>query len=463
MGEETLAIKKLNRSRLKQSLTQIYWNRSGKVCDVVGTVIEAHIPGIQLGTTVEIAVGGEGLMAEVVGFRKDRVLLLPFNSMQGIAPGTAVTRRKVLNKVPVGDHLLGHVVDPFMNLLTHSENSEHENILHVPLERAAPNPIDRCRIEKPLSLGVRALDGLLTFGAGQRLGIMAGSGVGKSVMMGMIARGSSAEINVIGLIGERGREVREFIEKDLGEEGLKKSILVVVTSDQSPLMKVRGAKVVTAIAEHFASQGKDVLLMMDSLTRVAMAQREIGLAIGEPPTTKGYTPSVFSLLPKLLERSGPQKTGWGAISGLYTVLVDGDDFNDPIADATRSILDGHINLTRRLAAKGHYPAIDVSTSVSRVMFDIVGPEHFEIANKIKLLIGTYEENYDLVQIGAYQPGTNPTLDVALHLMPKIEAFLQQPMDELGNIDSSIAQLNSILSELNTQPDTNNQVEQGQAV
>jgi len=256
----------------------------------------------------------------------------------------------------------------------------------------------------------------------------------------MIARGTDADINVIGLLGERGREVRDFLEKDLGPEGLKRSVVVVVTGDQSPLMKIRGAKVVTAIAEHFSAQGKNVLLMMDSLTRVAMAQREIGLAIGEPPTTKGYTPSVFSLLPKILERSGPQTKNQGFITGLYTVLVDGDDFNDPIADAARSILDGHIHLTRKLAAKGQYPAIDISTSISRVMVDVVPDQHQRLANFIKGLIATYEENFDFVQIGAYQAGTNPRLDEALRLMPQIEQFLKQNVNEVCTFSSAISKL-----------------------
>jgi flagellum-specific ATP synthase len=291
----------------------------------------------------------------------------------------------------------------------------------------------RSRIEKPLSLGIRAIDGLLTFGEGQRIGIMAGSGVGKSVLLGMIARGSAADINVIGLIGERGREVREFLERDLGPEGLARSVVVCVTGDQSPLMRIRAAKVVTSIAEYFSSRGKNVLMMMDSLTRVAMAQREIGLAVGEPPTTKGYPPSTFSLLPRLLERCGPQGPSEGCISGIYTVLVDGDDFNDPIPDAARSILDGHIQLSRSLAARGHFPAIDVGGSVSRVMHDIIDEDHWGLSQTFKTLMGTYQENFDYVQIGSYQSGTNPTLDVALQLMPQIEGFLKQGINELSTI------------------------------
>jgi flagellum-specific ATP synthase len=296
-----------------------------------------------------------------------------------------------------------------------------------------------------MSLGIRSMDALLTFGEGQRIGIMAGSGVGKSVLMGMIAKNSEADVNVIALIGERGREVREFLERDLGPEGLKRSVVVVVTSDQSPLMRIRGAKLATTIAEYFSSQQKNVMLMVDSLTRVAMAQREIGNSVGEPPTTKGYTPSVFSLLPKLLERAGPQRKGYGAISGLYTVLVDGDDFNDPVADAARSILDGHINLTRQLAAKGHFPAIDVTTSASRVMSDIVPQSHWQQANYFRELIGTYASNQDLIQIGAYQPGTNPKLDEAIRLMPLLEGFLKQGIHESTNLDDAFTGLRRVLT------------------
>ncbi len=316
---------------------------------------------------------------------------------------------------------------------------------YMRLDQEPPNPILRQRITRPLSLGVRSLDGLLTFGEGQRLGIMAGSGVGKSVLMGMIARGTTAQVNVIALIGERGREVREFIEKDLGPEGLKRSVVVVVTSDASPLLKIRAAKAATSIAEYFSGQGKSVLLMMDSVTRVAMAQREIGLAIGEPPTAKGYTPSVFSLLPKLLERSGPQPAGHGSISGIYTVLVDGDDFNDPIADTVRSILDGHVNLSRKIAAKGHFPAVDVSTSVSRVMVDIASPEHLKLASQLRALLSVYEENLDLIQIGAYQPGINHLLDRAVILMPAIEIFLKQGQTEASSFQTTLKNLEMLLN------------------
>jgi flagellum-specific ATP synthase len=339
-------------------------------------------------------------------------------------------------------------VDPLIRPLIGDELGVPERAPLAPLEREAPNPMQRARVTNRLSLGIRAMDGLLTFGEGQRVGIMAGSGVGKSVLMGMIARGSAADVNVIGLIGERGREVREFIERDLGPEGLARSVVVCSTSDQSPLMRIRAAKATTAIAESFSMAGKRVLLMMDSLTRVAMAQREIGLAVKEPPTTKGYPPSVFSLLPRLLERCGPQAHGRGSISGLYTVLVDGDDFNEPIADAARSILDGHINLSRALAAKGHFPAIEVNTSISRVMHDIVDGEHWELAKTMRELIGTYNENYDLVQVGGYQPGTNPTLDVALTLMPSINSYLRQAINDRSSIDAAVDGIRAVFRSKN---------------
>ncbi len=440
-----IRLKQFDRSDLRQSFGFINWNPSGKVTDVVGTVVEAHLPTSRLGTIVTISVKGQDdVLAEVVGFRDDKALLLPYGNLSGISPGCAVSGRRTEDRITVGDHLLGRVVDPMMNLMI-GDVPEPIRPVVVPVERDAPNPLLRGRVERKLSLGIRAMDSLLTFGEGQRVGIMAGSGVGKSVLMGMIARGSSADVNVIGLIGERGREVREFIERDLGPEGLKRSVVVVSTSDQSPLMRIRAAKAVTAVAEAFSAQGKRVLLMMDSLTRVAMAQREIGLAIGEPPTTKGYPPSVFSLLPRLLERCGPQVAGKGSISGLYTVLVDGDDFNDPIPDAVRAILDGHVNLSRSLAAKSHFPAIEVSTSISRVMHDVVDPEHWQLASTLRMLMGVYQENYDYIQIGSYQHGTNPTLDAAIKLMPAIETFLKQGINEKSTMEKAMEGMKKIFA------------------
>jgi len=419
------------------------WCFQGKITRIRGTVVEATLPGAKLGTIVHITVNSrvEPIIAEVVGFiEDDRALLLPYSQLEGCAPGCIVTVVRDFTEIPCGDFLLGKVIDPFISSLGDEMLLIPSDADTISVENAAPNPMKRQRVLEPLSLGVRAIDGLLTFGKGQRIGIMAGSGVGKSVLLGMMARNSEADINVIGLIGERGREVREFIEKDLGHEGLKKSIIVTVTSDQSPLMKIRGAKVATSIAEYFSRLGKNVLLMVDSITRVAMAQREIGGAIGEPPTTKGYTPSVFSLLPKLLERSGPQKANHGAISGIYTVLVDGDDFNDPIADTVRSILDGHINLSRDLATRGHFPAIEVSTSSSRLMNDIVSKDHLPMANQLKNLIATYQQHFDLIQIGAYRQGTNPTLDTAVTLMPLIQDFLTQNINDGSTLVDAVQKL-----------------------
>jgi flagellum-specific ATP synthase len=438
-------IRAFDRESLRGAMTSIDWDPQGRVCDIVGTVIEAILPNTPIGSIVSIGapVPGGQILAEVAGFKNDRALLIPYSSVQGVSPGSPVKSMKILNQVHVGDHLLGRIIDPMMQPLYGPKldvsTTSPDTAL---LEREAPNPMTRQRVSQPFSLGIRCIDGLLTFGEGQRIGIMAGSGVGKSVMLGMIAKASDADVNVIGLIGERGREVREFIERDLGPEGLARSVVVVVTGDQSPLLRIRAARVVTAIAEHFSSKDKKVLVMMDSLTRVAMAQREIGLAVGEPPTTKGYPPSVFSLLPKLLERCGPQAKG--SISGLFTVLVDGDDFNEPVADAARSILDGHVVLSRTLAARHHFPAIDITNSTSRVMHDIVDRDHQDAAAFIKMLMGVYQENFDYVQIGSYQAGTNPTLDTAIRLMPSIEKFLKQDRSELCSYEKSLEQLAAIV-------------------
>lgn len=432
-------MRRFEMGELKGAFQSIRWAFRGRVTHVVGTIIEAIMPGIQLGSIAEVTVPGrhDRILAEVVGFKDERVVMLPYNDVHGVAPGCVVTELTNFNRVSGGDFLLGRVIDPFMNFLNGPAPVIPAHVHHLNIDAPAPNPLDRQRISKPLSMGVRAIDSLLTIGQGQRVGIMAGSGVGKSVLLGMMARNSSADVNVIALIGERGREVREFIEKDLGEEGMRRSVIIAVTSDQSPLMRVRGAKVATAIAEHFSAQGKNVVLMLDSLTRVAMAQREIGNAIGEPPTTKGYTPSVFSLLPRLLERTGPMPSGKGSISGLYTVLVDGDDFNEPIADAARSILDGHIVLSRNLAAKGHFPAIDVGASASRVMYDIVSKEQWQMSLMFKELMTIYRESIDLVQVGAYKEGTNAKLDTAMRLMPGLEGFLRQGMDERSSHDEAV--------------------------
>lgn len=437
-------LKHFDRRTLRAAFGQVNWNPSGKVTDVVGILVEAHIPGARLGTVVNILVKGQtDVLAEVVGFKDDKVLLLPYSNLDGISPGSAVTGKRTVDRLPVGDFLLGKVIDPLMNPLIGSLTIPERAPMAL-LDRDAPNPMSRERIKNTLCLGVRAIDALLTFGEGQRVGVMASAGVGKSVLMGMIARGSSADVNVIGLIGERGREVKEFLERDLGPEGLARSVVVCVTGDQSPLMRVRGAKAVVAIAEAFSAQGKSVLVMMDSLTRVAMAQREIGLARGEPPTTRGYTPSVFSLLPRLLERCGPQPIGHGSISGLFTVLAEGAEVrDDPIAEAARSILDGHIILSRDLANKGHFPAIDVPESVSRVMSDIVSKEHGDMAMMIRAMLGAYKEARDLLEIGAYQQGSNPTIDAAIALMPYIDSFLKQGISERSTFAMAVEGMQGI--------------------
>ncbi len=444
--EALRSLRRIEKRDLSQAFQSIPWTIKGRVTDAVGTLIEASLPGTHLGNIVSITAPDrrEPILAEVVGFRSEKVLLLPYSHLTGVSPGSTVESVRSFTQVAIGNHLLGQVIDPFMNRLDGQSLPVPDVTQLMEIDRDAPNPIERVRIEQPMSLGVRAMDGLLTFGKGQRIGIMAGSGVGKSVLMGMIAKHSEADVNVIALIGERGREVREFIERDLGKEGLRRSVVVVVTGDQSPLMRIRAAKLAMTIAEFFSSQRKNVMLMVDSLTRVAMAQREIGNTVGEPPSTKGYTPSVFSLLPKLLERAGPQKEGYGAISGLFTVLVDGDDFNDPIADATRSILDGHINLTRELATKGHFPAIDITTSASRVMSDIVPQAHWQQANYFRELLGVYNASQDMIQIGAYQPGTNPKLDEAIRVMPLLEGFLKQGIHETTTFDDAITGLRKVL-------------------
>lgn len=443
---ESPAIRKLNNPSLKASFSSIPWASKGRVTDIVGTLIEATLTGCSIGSIVSIKAPDrrESILAEVVGFRKEKVLLLPYSHLQGVSPGSSIELEKSFADIPIGDHLLGRIIDPFLQTLDTNESLLRNELPTFNIDRDAPNAMERERVHKPLGLGIRAMDAMLSFGEGQRVGLMAGSGVGKSVLMGMISKKSQADVNVIALIGERGREVREFIERDLGEEGLRRSVVIVVTGEQSPLMRIRGAKLATTVAEYFSHKGKSVMLMMDSLTRVAMAQREIGNAVGEPPTTKGYTPSVFSLLPKLLERAGPQKKGHGAISGLYTVLVDGDDFNDPVADAVRSILDGHVVLTRQLAIKGHFPAIDISQSASRVMSDIVSPQHWQQTNYFRELLGTYNSALDMIQIGAYQPGTNPKLDEAIRLMPIMEAFLKQGVQESPTFDEATVGLRRVL-------------------
>ncbi|RME41172.1 MAG: FliI/YscN family ATPase [Deltaproteobacteria bacterium] len=400
----------------------------GKVVQIVGLVVEGFCPTAAVGTLCQLKpLNGEPpVLAEVVGFKGERALLMPLGELRGLGPGSLIRVLRDRASMAVGDALLGRVIDALGNPIDNLPYPDCDR--EMPIYALPAGPLERENICQPLELGVRAIDGLLTCGIGQRMGIMAGSGVGKSVLLGMMAQNTRADVNVIALIGERGREVREFIERDLGPDGLARSVVVVATSDQSPLLRMRGAFVATTIAEYFANQGKNVLLMMDSATRFAMGMREVGLAIGEPPTTKGYTPSVFATLPKLLERAGNFK-GKGSITGLYTVLVEGDDMNDPVADAVRSILDGHIVLSRDLAARNHYPAIDILTSASRVMRDIVSPEHRQAAGWLRENLATYREAEDLINIGAYVAGSNPKIDRAIARIDEITAFLRQNMED----------------------------------
>ncbi|WP_294343056.1 flagellar protein export ATPase FliI [uncultured Clostridium sp.] len=402
----------------------------GTVSRVIGLTVEAEGIKAAVGEVCIIYnIKKDIIKCEVVGFKEDTVILMPLGELIGIAPGCKVEPLGHPLSVNCGEHLLGKILDGLGNPLD-GENGE-KGVMY-PLEAMPPDPLRRKRITTILPTGVRAIDGLLTMGEGQRVGIFAGSGVGKSTTLGMIAREAKGDINVIALIGERGREVRDFIERDLGEEGMKRSIVVCATSDQSALVRLKGAFTATAIAEYFRDQGKKVILMMDSVTRFAMAQREIGLAIGEPPATKGYTPSVFSMLPKLMERAGTSDKG--SITAFYTVLVDGDDFNEPIADAVRGILDGHIVLSRALAAKNHYPAIEVLKSVSRLMSEIADKEHKSNASRLRDLLATYENSEDLINIGAYVKGSNPNIDKAIECHDSILKFLKQGIDESNSFE-----------------------------
>lgn len=403
----------------------------GTVTDMTGLIIEGTGPLVPVGSQVAIRSGKNVIPAQVVGFRSDRILMMPFSEVEGIAPGSMITASEGTNQVSVCAGLQGRVIDALGNAL----DGQPLPVMNesVPLFRDPPNPVTRARIHNCLDLGVRAMNGLLTVGEGQRVGIMAGSGVGKSTLLGMVAKHSHSDVNVIALVGERGREVREFIERDLGPEGLARSIVVVATGNQSALLRIRAAFVATAIAEYFRDQGKKVMLMVDSITRLAMAQREVGLAVGEPPSTRGYTPSVFSILPRLLERAGTCE-GEGSITGLYTVLVEGDDMNEPVADTVRGILDGHVVLSRRLASRGHYPAIDVLQSISRVMSDIVDPEVLRMASELREILASYQEVEDLITIGAYKPGQNPRVDRAVQKHEHVLNFLKQSADKPYSIE-----------------------------
>ncbi|MCT4536425.1 FliI/YscN family ATPase [Halodesulfovibrio sp.] len=417
----------------------------GKVNKVVGLIVEGCGIKAPLGAVCQLIPeeGAEQIPAEVVGFRDGNILFMPYGDMRGIKPGSLIRNSSLPPTFPVGNDMLGKAFDAFGNELG-SESPMHTAEGYRPLYAMPPNPLSRSRITEPLDVGVRSINSLITLGKGQRVGIMAGSGVGKSTLMGMMARYTEADINVIALIGERGREVLEFIEKDLGPEGMKRSVLLVATSDQSPLIRMRAAYAATAVAEFYRDQGKNVLLMMDSVTRFAMAAREVGLATGEPPTTKGYTPTVFTQLPQLLERAG--NSDKGSITGIYTVLVDGDDFNEPIADAVRSILDGHIVLTRDLADNGHYPAIDVLRSVSRLRGDICSREIIEEGQSVTKLLAAYKKVEDMVNIGAYSHGSNPVVDKAISMVPQVNEFLQQRVQDPCTIEESYSQLHSLVQQ-----------------
>jgi len=417
--------------------------RTGIVSQVVGLTVEGHGPGVPVGEVCLLYPGaGAPVEAEVVGFRQDRTLLMALGELRGVGPGSEIEAVGEPFRVPVGPGLRGRVLDGLGRPLDGKGPLPSEG--YYPVLSPPPAPLERRRITEPLWVGVRVIDGVLTCGKGQRVGIFAGSGVGKSTLMGMLARNTEAQVSVIGLVGERGREVKDFLEKDLGSEGLERAVVVAATSDQPALVRIRAAFVATAIAEYFRDQGQDVLLLMDSVTRFATAQREVGLAIGEPPATRGYTPSVFALLPKLLERSGTSSRG--SITGIYTVLVEGDDMNEPVADQVRSILDGHIVLSRDLAAQGHYPAVDVLTSVSRLATDLQDEEHQEAVRKLKWVLATYREAEDLINIGAYVAGSNPAIDYARSHIGAVRSYLRQSIREKCDPAESRTRLLEILKD-----------------
>lgn len=432
-------MKVINFDKYGQLLYKSYHKEFGKVVKMVGLTLEATGPASNLNDVCIIhSEAKDKKLAEVVGFRENRILLMPFDDMTGVGIGSTVENTGTSFRVPVGEDLLGKTLDGLGNPI---DGSNINCTQFYEAEETPPDPLKRKIIDEVLPLGVKAVDCMLTVGKGQRIGIFAGSGVGKSTLLGMFARNTRADVNVIALIGERGREVREFIERDLGEEGLKRSVLVVATSDKPALIRKKAAKTATAIAEYFRDQGKDVLLMMDSLTRFSMAQREIGLASGEPPVSRGYTPSVYSEMPKLLERAG--NSDIGSITGLYTVLVDGDDFNEPISDTARSILDGHIMLSRKLAHKNHYPAIDILQSISRVMSQIVSDDHKKSSGRLKNVMATYQEAEDLINIGAYKNGSNPDIDYAISKIQQVNEFLMQNVDDKLTFEQEIAMLKEI--------------------
>lgn len=427
-----------------QLINKQYYKCYGKVAKVVGLTIESIGPEARLNDLCRIYLNNDSskcVMAEVVGFQDMRLILMPLDNVEGVGIGCTVENTGHPLSVMVGDSILGHTLD---GIGRPTDVEMLSTSCEYPLEAQPPDPMEREIISEVLPLGVKAVDGLITVGKGQRIGIFAGSGVGKSTLLGMFARNTKADINVIALIGERGREVREFIERDLGPEGMARSVVVVATSDKPALIRKNAAKTATAIAEYFRDQGKDVLLMMDSLTRFSMAQREIGLASGEPPVTRGYPPSVYSEMPKLLERAGTSEKG--SITGLYTVLVDGDDFNEPITDTARSILDGHIMLDRKLGHKNHYPAIDILQSISRVMSAIAAKEHKELASRLKTVLATYNEAEDLINIGAYKSGSNSEIDYAIKKIHEVNDFLCQGTDEKFQFEEEIELLQKVFAD-----------------
>jgi flagellum-specific ATP synthase len=436
-----------NRNALWESRLQPYLRRaekpnplvvSGKLTRMVGLTLEAVGCQAAIGGRCLIeSVNGEPIEAEVVGFHDDKLYLMPIGGLQGLGPDARVVPTHSVCKVPVGEQLLGRVLDGAGHALDNKGPLHAEK--HVPVTGRSINPLARAPIREPLDVGVGAINALLSVGRGQRMGLFAGSGVGKSVLLGMMTRFTNADVIVVGLIGERGREVKEFVQNILGEEGLSRSVVVATPADNSPLMRLHGAMLATSIAEYFRDQGKQVLLLMDSLTRFAQAQREVALAIGEPPATKGYPPSVFAKLPQLVERAGNGDRG-GSITAFYTVLAEGDDQNDPIADAARAILDGHVVLSRELAESGHYPAIDIEASISRVMADIVAPEHHNAARRLKQVYAAYRHNRDLINVGAYQPGSDPRVDEAIAMYPQLSHFLQQDMHQQVCWNDSLAGL-----------------------
>jgi flagellum-specific ATP synthase len=432
----------INFDKYRVLVNKSYETEIGKVVKMVGLTIEASGPSANLNDLCYITGDdpNDKKPAEVIGFRENRLILMPFDDMTGVGVGSWVENSGTTLKIPVSNELLGKILDGLGNPMDMTKINTNT---FYPVEAPPPDPMKRKLIDEVLPLGVKAVDALMTIGKGQRIGIFAGSGVGKSTLLGMFARNTKADINVIALIGERGREVREFIERDLGEEGMKRSVLVVATSDKPALIRKKAAKTATAIAEYFRDQGNDVLFMMDSLTRFSMAQREIGLASGEPPVSRGYPPSVYSEMPKLLERAG--NTEHGSITGLYTVLVDGDDFNEPISDTARSILDGHIMLSRKLGHKNHYPAIDILQSISRCMSSIVTSEHKAVAGKLKSVLSTYYDAEDLINIGAYKSGTNEDIDDAILKIKQVNKFLQQDVEAKHDFSEEIEMLMEIFN------------------